>query len=299
MKKWIYMISLFFLFPIITQASTNTYPRTQEDLRIPSEVTVTEYNKNDILRTPSVDEKEKIYDFGELIDDTKEEEIYFKITEFIEKYDIDLFFVTTNEDTLKIPKNYLDDFFEYNFFGLGTSRDGIGFYIDLYNREVTTTTSGKAILYYDDERLDHMLDLLTTEDGFEKGIDSVIKILADYMEEGIPKSNENVTIDREGNIIEIRKVNWPISIIVALIVASIATGVTISGYKQIKNKTNANDYVDKNSIKFYLPIDTFVHTYTTRTPRIQDTGNSSNNSTGSTTHHGGGGRTFGGSSKKF
>ena len=71
MKK-IVLSLIIFLLPIVSFASTNTYPRTEDDLRINSWITVTEENKDNILNTPSVNEEEKIYDFADLYTDEEE-----------------------------------------------------------------------------------------------------------------------------------------------------------------------------------------------------------------------------------
>ena len=66
-------------------ASTNTYTRTNDNLLVPEDVTVTSNNINDILKTPAVFSSEKIYDFADLYTDNEETakarfETYFRET---------------------------------------------------------------------------------------------------------------------------------------------------------------------------------------------------------------------------
>ena len=96
MKK-IVLSLIIFLLPIVSFASTNTYPRTEDDLRINSWITVTEENKDNILNTPSVNEEEKIYDFADLYTDEQERDLFEMVNTYIEKNGVDLVILTIKE----------------------------------------------------------------------------------------------------------------------------------------------------------------------------------------------------------
>lgn len=303
MKKKIWLLLCLFLIPTFAFASTNTYQRTETDLRVPSEVKVNEYNKNDILTTPSVNEKEKIYDFGDLLTDEDEEQLLKEINEFIETYKMDFFVLTTRESTGKNTEKYLDNFYEYNYFGIGKSRDGIGLYIDLNSRIFSFNTSGKAILIYDDERLDSMIARMTSyfsSAQYTTGIKEAISMMTDYASTGKAPSNSTIDIDEYGNIVRIRSINWGITIIGSLCIAGLITFLTIRSYKKVKKANNANEYIDNKASKFYMPIDKFINTHTTKIHHPRNTGGSSGGRIGgSTIRSGGGGRSFGGRSGRF
>ena len=72
MKK-IYLIILTFVLGLnIVSASTNTTPRTDDDLGVNKKWEINEKNIDNVKRTPRVDASEKIYDFAEIL--TEEEE---------------------------------------------------------------------------------------------------------------------------------------------------------------------------------------------------------------------------------
>ncbi len=117
-------ISLF-MININVFASTNTYIRTNDNLRVPNKTMVTQDKINDIMSTPSVSAKEKIYDFADLLTDAQEEEIYKAVMDYNKKSGYDVAIVTTNNIGNKEMKIYADDFYQYNDFG----NDGLVFVI--------------------------------------------------------------------------------------------------------------------------------------------------------------------------
>ena len=156
MKKLLILITLFWAF-ITVNAEVVTYDRTDEDLRVSDDIVVTYNNKDNILATPSVDENLKIYDFADLLTDSEENLLYKEATEFISQYNMDLVLVTI-DDNHTTPREFADDFYDYNFFGINDTHNGVLVLIDMDNREVYISTTGEAILMYNDNRIDSILD---------------------------------------------------------------------------------------------------------------------------------------------
>ena len=131
MKKiFLILISLFILIPTV-DASTTTFTRTEENYLVPDGITVSDNNRQAVLKTPAVDATEKIYDFANLLTQIEEESLYNKVIEFINKTNYDAVIVTIDDNNKYDAANYADDFFDYNAFGIGSSRDGLLFLIEL------------------------------------------------------------------------------------------------------------------------------------------------------------------------
>lgn len=67
MKKFKYLLLIVILFGfciIPVSASTNTFTRTEDNLLVSPDITVTSQNLDNILGTPAVDASEKVYDFA-------------------------------------------------------------------------------------------------------------------------------------------------------------------------------------------------------------------------------------------
>lgn len=309
MKKKISMLFLIvisFFTVINAQASTNTIPRTEDDLKVPSGITVTEENKSFILNTPKVDAREKIYDFAEILTIEEEEQLFSLVTDYIAESSMDLAIVTINEN----PKSYYngqnstavyaDDFYDYNDF----KKDGVLFLIDLENREYYVSTTGQGILVYDDDRIDQVLD--NAEDSMRNGnyfeaSKEVIKTLKDFYQSGIPESNANCEITYSGAYKCYKKVPYFPVILITAIITIITFTIIINSYKKIRSALNASRYISKGKTKIDKRVDLFYNTYTHRERIMSDSdgGSSIGSSGGSSTHssssgssHGGGGRGF-------
>lgn len=299
MKKYFSLFLLFILFlasPVY--ASTNTFTRTEEDYRVEDWVNVTSYNKNIILSIPSVDETEKVYDFAELLTEYEEEQIYNKINEYINNYDMDLVVVTINDNPRYSAQKYADDFYDYNSFGKNEYRDGILFLIDMDTREFYISTTGEAIRMYDDNRIEGLLDYVESyikNGNYYEAIISFVEKVGNYADSGIPSSNKNSYIGENGDIYYIKKINYFIAIFISAIITFIVTIILVNKNKMIKKATNASLYVNNSGINITERQDNFLTTHTTSITLSSSSGGSGGSSTHSSSSgssHGGGGRSF-------
>ena len=115
--KFFIVIILMVLFANIDcYASVDTFERTDSNLRVPDSITVNSSNIRDIKNTPSVSSSEKIYDYADLLTVKEEEKLYKKISEFINKNDVDLIILTTNNLNNYSIDDYTYNFYCYNYF---------------------------------------------------------------------------------------------------------------------------------------------------------------------------------------
>lgn len=302
--KLLILFIIPFIFITNVEASTTTYPRNENDLGISSDIKVTDENKPFILNTPKVNADEKIYDFADLFSDNEEKLLYESAIGYINSSSYDLAIVTINEN----PKSYwrgqnpttvyADDFHDYNDF----SDNAVVLLIDMERREYYISTSGEAILMYDDARIEYILDAGETgikNANYYSGINSMIMKLKSYYEEGIPSSNSNCEITSEGEYVCYEKVPYFIILIVSFIVTVVAMFLITKSYKKIKTATDADKYMVKSKAKINVKNDLFMYSNTVKTRRESSSsggggsfGGSSSHSSSSGSSHGGGGRGF-------
>lgn len=250
---------------------------------------------------PKVDETKKVYDFADLFTNSEESLLYYEITDFISKSNLDMAVVTINNNPRYSAMKYADDFYDYNNFGIGATNDGLLFLIDMDTRELWISTTGTAQLMYDDNRIDRILDATELEISNKDYYGATSKFIEkseDYYNLGIPSSNENATIDENGNYIYNSEVSdsdmiFPllgVSIIIALIVVFIMKG----RHKTIKKATTAWSYMHNPMITHKE--DTFLTTFTNRTYSPISTSSSGG---GSSTHRSSSGRSHGGGGRRF
>lgn len=288
MKKKIILIGLLSLMINITPvfASTNTKERTEENYLISSDIKITESNKNNILSTPAIDEKEKIYDFADLFTEEEEQKLYQKISQYIDSYQLDLALVTISQNNKSSPREYADDFYDYNNFGFNNTKDGLLFLIDMDNREIYMTTTGAAINMYNDYRINKALEQVyqyMTNQNYYQGVLQYIQIIGDYAKSGLPGKQDQKNLTT----------TICYSIIISLIITIIIMVILINKNKLVRKKTTAREYLNKDSVSMKNIGEILVSTNTVRHAINHSS------SSGSSTHSGSSGRSHGGGGHRF
>lgn len=291
MKKILLVLLTFFIIIAPVEASTNTYHRTNEDLRVPKKIKYKSNMEESVLSTPSVDALEKIYDFAELLTDEEEQELYDKVQEFIKTTNLDLALVTTNSNHKVSTKAYADDFYDYNDFKI----NGLVFVIDMVNRQFYISTAGTAMLYYDDERIESILTALDepmlNQEFFQANKDFITETLNFYNEGYSDNANKYVVIGTQ----IYHKTPYLTLTIIATITSTVVLLVLALKNKQVKLASNSNDYFVANSLKITDESKVLTSTHTTKTYNTTSSGSDSDggfSSGSSESDHGGGGHSF-------
>ena len=255
------------------------------------------------IRIPVVDTSKKVYDFGDYLTDDEESRLREKINTYIDKYNMDLVFVIIKTNPYGVSdyftQVYSQDFYDYNGFGVGNTKDGTIVLIDMDNRYPFITTTGNAILVYDDQRInsihDRAYDYLASESFFD-AFNSYLSGLSSYADSGIPDSNKYFCIDDSGNYYKCKEapksVNWTIATASGIILTLIIVLIHLSKYKGIKLATNANYYLKNSTITNSK--DNFLTTFTSRVKIQRDSGGSGGHGGGSSISHGSSGTSHGG-----
>lgn len=251
----------------------------------------------------ALDTSLKIYDDADLLTSEEETQLKVKIDAFIDKYNMDMVIVTTNDNSSSgTTQDYAQDFYDYNGFGIGKTKDGILLLIDRtygYN-DLRIVTTGEAILIYDDIRIEYILDdiVYAKSDGYYQMALAFVDASSNYAEKGVAPSNSGYYIDVNGILKPKRFFPWFWVILISLAVPSIIVGVLVARNKMIKKEVQAAAYLDQNSIEYTRREDRFITTHTSSAYIPRNTGGSGGRSGGgsstfsshSGTRHGGGGR---------
>jgi len=191
-------------------------------------------------------------------------------------YHMDIVIVTTKDTDGKTSREYADDFFDYESFGVGDNHDGILFLIDMDNREVfDNVVSGD---YYE------------AANGFLKGTN-------DYLESGIPSSQYN----KSEYIKPKNKLTFTdiiISLVGGILTSSIFYFTIKSVYKTPRNG-NSFAYKENSFVNLTSNEDKLIDTFVTHRIIPKPTDNSNSSSGRSTTHTSSSGNTHGGGGRKF
>ena len=292
MKKILCLLIICCCIPFYVFASTDTCVRTSDNLMVPDKVEYKDSMEYYVMSTVCVNASEKVYDFADLFSLDEELSLYNSINSFIEKTGYDMAIVTVNYNNKESAMEYADDFYDYNDF----SKNGILFLIDMDTREYYISTSGEVIFYFDDYRIESVLDVLEYDIGSGNYIgaaNSFVDEVIYYNDLGIVTSK--YAIDKNGKIV--RKTPWLLFIIISLVVGVIVTLILKGRNKKIKISKDADKYLN-GDLKVTRREDRFLFRDTKRiySPISSSSGGSgggfSSHSGSSGISHGGGGRKF-------
>lgn len=303
MRKVCYLLLIVILFSfciVPVSASTNTFSRTEDNLLVSSDITVTSQNIDNILNTPAVDASEKVYDFAELLTLSEEEKLYHQVEQFMDSANLDLAIVMISENNKLNAREYADDFYDYNGFGTDSEHSGVLFLVDMDTREIYMSTTGKAISLYSDYRIDMTLDAISQEfsnQNYYQGITKFVTILKNYDTIGLPSNKDSkYAIGDDGEVY--REFPWLIVLGVPFAITAIVIGVMIHKNKLVRVATSSREYLDKDSLKINTVSDRLIFTNTVAVPRSTGSSGSSSGG-GSSRHSGSSGRSHGGGGHRF
>lgn len=233
-----------------------------------------------------------VVDEAKLLSQDEAQKLREDIENFREKYNMDAVIVTSKDLEGKSTMDYADDYYDYNGYGLGDNKSGILLLIDMDDRKIWISTSGDAIEYFTDNRIESIINdiskYLSDEEYFD-ACNIFLNNIQYYIDSGIPEGQ--YTYSEEEHTLKI--------VLIALGVAAIVAGVTcivvVNSYKNSKSVSSIN-YIDNNSIVFTKRRDIFVNTFTTKT-KIER--NNSSGGNGSSTHKSSSGNTHGGGGGSF
>lgn len=294
MKKIFVLFISLFLLVLPVYASTNTYSRTTTDLKVPKKIKYKSSMEHNVLLTPSVNANEKIYDFAELLTEEEEKQLYDKVKEFIANTNLDLAIVTINTNVKDSTQEYADDFYDYNDFSI----DGLAFVIDMQNRIFYISTAGKAMLYYDDYRIEYILSALDQEmynHEYFNACNTLISQLTEYYNNGFSDNADKYVVI--GTQIY-RKTPYLLLSIIAVVSATIGTLILALRNKKIKLATNSNDYFDNKSFEITKDTKEFISSNTSRV-YIPPADSGGGGSSGGGFHSGSSGASHGGGGHRF
>ena len=260
-KYLLLFIIVYLLFPLHCGAVVE-YERTNQNLRVPKDVKVDSSNVSDVLKTPSINSKDKIYDFAGLLTDREEQKLYSQVIDFIESTKIDALIVTTNDLSGYPISSYAYNFYDYNDF----YDEGIIFviYVDENDKpEIFMGNSGsknsKVFKVYNDDNIQSILKY-TYDNHISKG--EYYEACKDYftiIERLYMKAFGNYIVDEDGNVIS--NTPWIYLILISLALTFIITLMIVTKFTikinridvTIKNSVDSNNIIIKREYDNLLP----------------------------------------------
>ncbi|NLC04619.1 MAG: hypothetical protein GX787_10125 [Tissierellia bacterium] len=213
-------------------------------------------------------------------------------------YNMDIVILTTNDANGKSSRDYGDDYFDENGYGVGPDLDGILFLIDLDNGEAYISTSGIGIRYLTDSRIESLIDLVFDQGlgdgGYYRGTMGFLSGTKSYLQSGIPSDqySQDESVKEKNTLTPMEGI---LSSVAGLLASTGFFFRTKSKYK-MKNPVKPLNFRNNSMINFTSEDDRLVDTIVTNRmiPKA-----SNNDSGKSTTHTSSSGKTHGGGGRKL
>lgn len=239
----------------------------------------------------------KVHDFAGLLSHAEIEALEGIIATIGATYQMDVGIVTTNDTEGKSVVAYSDDFYDYNDYGYGSDHSGLLLLISMQDRDVYISATGKGEDYFNDARIDKMIEAVTgdlSDGNYSNAFTIFLNAVQGYMDTGLPSSPYDSQIKIPKGPLTLSDILSIIGIstLIALAVSSIVCLIIRQSYKHPRHHA-PRTAPDRSSVDYTSTKDQFLRTHTSRI-KIQ-----SNNGGGSSTHTSSSGRSHGGGGGKF
>ena len=216
--------------------------------------------------------------------------------------------VTTDDAEGKSSKEFADDFYDVKF-PESSEEDGVVYLIDLDNMEIYMSTSGEAIRYLTDDRVEQILD-----EAYEYAADgdyygsfvSFMEETEKYLSKGIPSDQYNYDVNtgeidyyQEQMRLTFGEVLFALA--AALIPAAVTIGVVKAKY-QLKFEDFHYDAYTASNVNLSTNSDRLINTFVTHRRIPKNNGHSGGSGGGgsrSSVHRSSSGRSHGGGGRKL
>ena len=215
------------------------------------------------------------------------------------EHNLDLAVVITDQTEGKSSRDFADDYYDSKGFGVGEDYSGLLLLINMKDREVWISTTGRAIDIFTDARINAMVDSITgflSDGNYNQACTEFVNQVRNYAAQGGPAGQHRINTD-PGTYMErvIRQIQSPLVYIIPLVIAIIATvlaSLSSKGKVTINNRT----YEEKDSFQLVDTQDHFIRESVTQMKIPNNPGGSGG---GSSTHTGSSGSTHGGGGGRF
>lgn len=214
-------------------------------------------------------------------------------------YGLEPVIVITDNVEGKSSMAYADDYYDYNGYGAGDDKSGLLMLINMADRDVWISTTGRAIDIFTDSRISAMLDGIVAplpDENYLAACESFLSDVEAYAQQGVPEGQYRVEREAlyQGTYWE-RAVGLMKNPLVFLVPLLVSLGVTFLITLSNKGKVTVTHqtYEEKGSFVMTRQLDDFIREHLTKVKIEKNSGSgSSTHMGGSGSSHGGGGRGF-------
>lgn len=249
---------------------------------------------------PSERLKQRLVDGYDLLNDAEEAELLEKLNEISERQQLDVVVVTTYSLGGMTSTEFADDFYDYNGYGYGSTRDGILLLVSMEERDWAMSTCGYAITVFTDMGLKFMEDEFVhyLSDGeYFKAFTTYAELCDRFITEARNNKPYDVNNKPSGGFrVDIEAIM--ISLGVGALAAFIIMLIPMQKMKSVRMQPAANRYVKNESMVITDRNEYYLYSNVTKTAKSSSSSGGRSGG-GSRTHSSSSGSRHGGSRGKF
>lgn len=236
-----------------------------------------------------------VEDYAGLLEEEEEQELRTKLEEISSRQGMDVVVVTVDSLKERTATEAADDFYDYNGYGQGSTKDGILLLIAMGDRSWAISTTGEAISVFTDAGQEYMVEQFLPYLSDGAYLEAFVKF-ADLCDSFITQAKEAQPYDVGNMPKESVGVEWiAISLVIGAILAFLITGAMRMQLRSVRRQAEAG-YYHKDGIHLTRRNDWYLYRNVQRHAKPKDNGGAGG---GSSTHVGSSGTTHGGSSGHF
>lgn len=238
-----------------------------------------------------------VEDYAGLLDSGEKQELLAKLEEISSRQGMDIVIVTMDSLEGYTATQMADDFYDYNQYGQGSSKDGILLLLAMEDRSWAISTTGRAIETFTDEGQEYMVEkfrpYLSDGDYMQAFV-----TFADLCDSFITQARESQPYDVGNMPKEPVGVEWiGISLVIGAVIAFLITGAMRLQLRSVRHQAEAGYYQKSGGLNLTRRNDIYLYRNVQKHARPKDDGGGKGG--GSSIHVGSSGTTHGGSSGHF
>lgn len=239
----------------------------------------------------------RLVDEANLLSDSEERELLANLDEISTRQQFDVAVVTVASTGGKTPRDFADDFYDYNGYGYGTTKDGVLLLLSMAERDWYITTTGYGITAITDAGLQFIGEKIVPDLSDGKYA-AAFGRFADWSDRFVSQARTGQPYDIGNMPKEPVHPLWiPGSLLIGLGLALIPLGIMRAQLRTVHKQPAASAYVPEDGFRLNHSDDYYLYSTVNRVARPKD--NDSGGSGGSSTHVGSSGSSHGGGGGKF
>lgn len=227
----------------------------------------------------------RLVDGAGLLDTEEADHVRQILDQYSAELQFDVVIVTTDNLGGKSPRDFADDFYDYNGYGYGEEKSGVLFLRYFVapgspENQVWMSTTGEGIKVFSDSDIQSVFDDMADDFAADRYYGAFLTFADDVRAEVLDSRSYNPI--------------WIfIGLAVGLGIGLTVTGVMRASLKSVREQRYAGNYVKEGSMNITDARDIFLYRTVTRVAKPKESSSGSSTHTGSSgTSHGGGGRSM-------